>query len=138
MKKYSGNKVSTAIFISGRGTNLKSLISFSHKKISPIKIDLVFSNKRKASGLKLAKEKKIKILLLNEKFFYNSERKLVKILNEKNIKLICLAGFMKILKDLREELLIYIRHYYPNIKDLTLTKGYLKKKRIILDVRCIL
>ena len=133
MKKYSGNKVSTAIFISGRGTNLKSLISFSHKKISPIKIDLVFSNKRKASGLKFAKEKKIKILLLNKKFFYNSERKLVKILNEKNIELICLAGFMKILssnfiKRFKGRIINIHPSLLPKYKGLNTHKRVLEKK----------
>ena len=133
MKKYSGNKVSTAIFISGRGTNLKSLISFSNKKISPIRIDLVFSNKRNASGLKFAKQKKIKILFLNEKFFYNTERKLVKILNEKNIKLICLAGFMKILsssfiKRFNGRIINIHPSLLPKYKGLNTHKRVLEKK----------
>ena len=58
MKKFSGKKVSTAVFISGRGSNLKSLISFSKTITSPIKIDIVFSNNKSAFGLKFAKEKK--------------------------------------------------------------------------------
>ena len=97
MKKYSGRKVFVAVFISGRGSNLKSLINFSKKKISPIKIDIVFSNNKNAVGLKFAKEKKIKIVHIKEKNFYNLEQKLVKILNKRKIELICLAGFMKIL-----------------------------------------
>ena len=99
MKKYSGRKVFVAVFISGRGSNLKSLINFSKKKISPIKIDIVFSNDKNAIGLKFAKEKKIKIVHLKEKNFYNLEKKLVKILNKRKIGLICLAGFMKILSN---------------------------------------
>ena len=99
MKKYSGRKVFVAVFISGRGSNLKSLINFSKKKISPIKIDIVFSNNKNAIGLKFAKEKKIKIVHLKEKNFYNLEKKLVKILNKRKIGLICLAGFMKILSN---------------------------------------
>tara|TARA_B100000401_G_scaffold427999_1_gene360130 strand:- start:217 stop:792 length:576 start_codon:yes stop_codon:yes gene_type:complete len=97
MKKYSGRKVFVAVFISGRGSNLKSLINFSEKKISPIKIDVVFSNNKNAIGLKFAKEKKIKIIYLKEKNFYFLEQRLVKILNKRKIELICLAGFMKIL-----------------------------------------
>ena len=99
MKKYSGRKVFVAVFISGRGSNLKSLINFSKKKISPIKIDIVFSNDKNAIGLKFAKEKKIKIVHIKEKNFYNLEQKLVKILNKRKIELICLAGFMKILSN---------------------------------------
>ena len=36
------NKVKTAVFISGKGSNLKSLIKFSLTKNSPISIDLLF------------------------------------------------------------------------------------------------
>ena len=99
MKKFSGKKVSTAVFISGRGSNLKSLISFSKTITSPIKIDIVFSNNKSAFGLKFAKEKKIEIIHLNEKNFNILEQKLAKILNERKIELICLAGFMKILSN---------------------------------------
>ena len=97
MKKFSGKKVCAAVFISGRGSNLKSLINFSKTKISPIKIEIVFSNNKSAFGLKFAKEKKIEIIHLNEKNFNILEQKLAKILNEKKIELICLAGFMRIL-----------------------------------------
>ena len=97
MKKYSGKKVCVAVFISGRGSNLKSLINFSKKKKSPIKIDIVFSNNKNAIGLKFAKENKIEIIYLKEKKFDICEQKLVKILNKRKIELICLAGFMKIL-----------------------------------------
>ena len=45
MEKLTGlKKIKTAVFISGNGTNLKSLIRFSLKKKSPIKIDIIFSN----------------------------------------------------------------------------------------------
>ena len=47
MKKLTGIRTKTAIFISGTGTNLKSLIKFSHQKTSPISIDLVISNIKK-------------------------------------------------------------------------------------------
>ena len=54
------NKISTAIFISGRGSNLKSLVNFSKKKTSPIHINLIISNTKKAKGLKYADLNKIK------------------------------------------------------------------------------
>ena len=48
MKKLIGlDKIKTAVFISGTGTNLKNLIKFSLKKNSPISIELVISNKKK-------------------------------------------------------------------------------------------
>ena len=52
MKKFSGKKISAAVFISGRGSNLKNLINFSYKKKSPIVIDFVFTNNIKAFGLR--------------------------------------------------------------------------------------
>ena len=97
MKRYSGKKINTAIFISGRGSNMRNLINFSKKILSPIRVDLVFSNKKNANGLIYAKEKKINTLYLNNNKFNVVEKKLIKILNKKKIKLICLAGFMKIL-----------------------------------------
>ena len=45
MEKLNGKKkLIVSVFISGRGTNLKSLINFSKKKNSPIKIVLVVCN----------------------------------------------------------------------------------------------
>ena len=46
-------KIKTAVFISGTGSNLKSLIKFSKTRKSPISIDLIISNNLKAAGLKL-------------------------------------------------------------------------------------
>ena len=97
MKRFSGKKISTAVFISGKGSNLKNLIKFSKKKISPINIDLVFSNNKNAIGLKYAKSEKIDILCYENKRFSTLEKKLLRILRERKIKFICLAGFMKIL-----------------------------------------
>ena len=45
MKKLNGNdKIKTAVFISGKGSNLKSIIKNSIKKDSKFKIELVISN----------------------------------------------------------------------------------------------
>ena len=96
MKRYPGKKISTAVFISGRGSNLKNLIKFSLKKLSPIKIEFVFSNNKKAVGLKYAKAKEINTLFYNNKKTPIFENYLLKVLKKK-IRFICLAGFMKIL-----------------------------------------
>ena len=97
MKRFSGKKISTAVFISGRGSNLQNLINFSQKKRSPIKIELVYSSKKNAGGLKHAKIKKINTFYQIKKKNSILENELIKRLNKKKIKLICLAGFMKIL-----------------------------------------
>jgi phosphoribosylglycinamide formyltransferase-1 len=90
------NKINTAVFISGTGSNLKSLIKFSKLKKSPITIGIVISNNPKSKGLKYAKINKIKkkVFNLNSTLF---EKKAINELKKNNINLICLAGFMKIL-----------------------------------------
>ena len=97
MKKLIGlKKLKTAVFISGTGSNLKNLIKYSKLKKSPISINLIVSNTKKAKGLKYSLKYNIekKIINLNKKIF---ENKLINFLVNKEIKLICLAGFMKIL-----------------------------------------
>ena len=91
------NKTKTAVFISGKGSNLKSLIKFSRTSKSPISINFIISNNSKAKGLNYAKKFKIKKKVLNFKNKNLSEKKLISILKTNNINMICLAGFMKIL-----------------------------------------
>ena len=91
------SKIRTAVFISGTGSNLKSLIKFSKTNKSPISIEFVFSNNSKARGLNYAKTYHIKKKVLNFKNKYLSEKKLLSVLKVNNIEMICLAGFMKIL-----------------------------------------
>ena len=91
------NKIKAAIFISGSGTNLKSLYKFSLKKKSPIKIDLVISNNKDAKGILFSKKKKIISKVFNFKRRIIVENRILKDLEKRKIKLICLAGFMKIL-----------------------------------------
>ena len=97
VKLIGPKKVRTAVFISGTGSNLKSLIKFSLKKVSPIEINLIVSNNVKAKGLKFAKLYKIKKKVYNYDKKKISEKRILKDLKSNNIKLICLAGFMKIL-----------------------------------------
>ena len=53
-------RVKTAVFISGTGSNLKSLIKFSKLKKSPITINIIISNNSKSKGLNFGKIYKIK------------------------------------------------------------------------------
>ncbi len=97
MKKLIGlYKTRTAIFISGKGSNLKNLLYFSLKKNSPICIKLIVSNSKKAKGLRYAVDYKVRKKIIN---FNNTqaENRLLKLLINEKINLICLAGFMKIL-----------------------------------------
>ena len=91
------NKIKTAVFISGKGSNLKSLIKFTKKTKSPISIELIISNNLKAKGLKYGKIFKIKKKVFNFENKKFNEDKLISTLKKNEIKVICLAGFMKIL-----------------------------------------
>ena len=98
MAKFIGkSKLNAAVFISGRGSNLKSLINFAKKKLSPIKIVLVVSNNKEAQGLNYAKINNIKNIVVIYKNKLKTEKKLLGALLKYKIRLICLAGFMKIL-----------------------------------------
>jgi phosphoribosylglycinamide formyltransferase-1 len=90
------NKIKTAVFISGTGSNLKSLIQFSKLKKSPIVIEMIISNNAKSKGLQYAKVYKIKKKVFDFKN-NSSEKKVINELKNNNINLICLAGFMKII-----------------------------------------
>ena len=97
VKLIGYKKKKTAIFISGTGSNLKSLIRFSKKKKSPISVNFIVSDNPKAKGLMLAKKSKIKKKVFNFKKIHKIENQILAVLKKHEIELICLAGFMKIL-----------------------------------------
>ena len=131
MKKFYGKKINTAIFISGRGTNLKNLIKYS-KKTSTIKITYVISNNSSANGVPFAKKNKIKTKIVN--FSSNNQiLSLLKLLNKKKTKLICLAGFMKILShkfitNFKKPILNIHPSLLPKYKGLNTHKRVIKNK----------
>jgi len=94
--KSSGKK-NTAVLISGRGSNLRSLIKYSKTKKSLIRIVLVVSNNFNAKGLDYANKSKINNVVIKYSNRKNFEDRLLKLLKRNNVDLICLAGFMKIL-----------------------------------------
>ena len=97
VKSIGNKKIKTAVFISGKGTNLRNLIKFSKLKKSPIKICLVLSSNRLAKGLDYAKKYLIKMKIYNFTNKKKAEFLILKDLKINRIDLICLAGFMKIL-----------------------------------------
>ena len=98
MKRLDGlKKIKTAVFISGNGSNLENLIKFSKKKNSPILIVLIVSNNPKAKGLRFSKKYNIKKMIFKSKVQIKNENNILLYLKKNKIKLICLAGFMKIL-----------------------------------------
>ena len=90
-------KVRCAVFISGTGSNLKSLIEFSNKKNSLLSIELIISDNLKAKGLKFGKIFKIPNKVFSYKNKVIAEKRIISEIKSKKIEIICLAGFMKIL-----------------------------------------
>ena len=98
MALSTGTKnINTAVFISGTGSNLKSLIKFSNLKKSPISIKMIISNNPKSKGLAFGKINKIRKKIFNFNEQAKAEKKILELLKKKKINLICLAGFMRIL-----------------------------------------
>ena len=91
------NKINCAVFISGRGTNLKSIFKYSKKKKSKINLSLVISNTNKAKGLVFARKNKIQTKIINYNNKNSAEKQMIRLVKKYHINLICLAGFMKIL-----------------------------------------
>ena len=130
MEKLTGRKINTAVFISGSGSNLNSIIKNSLKKKFPIKVSLVISNNKKAHGINYAKNSKIKFKIIDSKKMTNFESKTLIILKKSNIKLICLAGFMKVLSDkFIKEFKYKILNIHPSL--LPKYKGLHTHKRVL-------
>jgi len=89
-------KKKACVFISGSGTNLKALLKSSREYNFPINISYIISNTKNAKGLKLAKLYKIPFGVVNLNKIINLET-FLKELHKKNISIICLAGYMRIL-----------------------------------------
>ena len=123
-------KIRCAVFISGTGSNLKSLIQFTKKKNSPISIELIISSNRKAKGLKFGKIFKISNKVFSYKNKIIAEKKIISEIKKKKIKLICLAGFMKILsKDFIKNFKGKILNIHPSL--LPKYKGLNTHQRVI-------
>lgn len=92
-----------AIFLSGRGSNFRAI----HDSILAGKINadivLVFSNRPEAPGLAIARERGLETLVLNPKLYPTREeydREILRELLKREVDLICLAGYMRILTPL--------------------------------------
>jgi len=131
MEKLNGKKkLNISVLISGRGTNLKSLINFSKTKNSRVNICLVISNNKNAKGLNFAIKNNIKYVIINYRNKNKAESKILLSLKKKKINLICLAGFMKILsKRITNKYKGRILNIHPSL--LPKYKGLNTHKRVI-------
>ena len=127
------NKYKAAVFISGTGSNLKSLIKFSKTKKSPISISLIITNNSNAKGLDFAYIYKIKKKIFSFKDKKSAEKKILLELKKNKINIICLAGFMKILsksfiKNFKGKILNIHPSLLPKYKGLNTHQRVLDKK----------
>jgi len=108
-------KKKACIFISGSGTNLKALIKNSREYNFPIDISYVISSTNKAKGLDFAKIHKIPYHVINFNHRLEFEFALRE-LKKKKIFLICLAGYMKVIrKDFISRFKYKIINIHPSI-----------------------
>ncbi len=92
-----------AVLLSGRGSNFMALHDAILKGWINADIVLVVSNKEDAPGLKTAQQRGLETLYLNPKLYPVKEdydRDIVKELRRRNVDLVCLAGYMKVLTPL--------------------------------------
>ena len=83
MGKLVGRSSSISVFISGRGSNLLSLIKYSNIKDSKIKINLIISDNKFSKGLRYAKKNKIKYHVINYEKKKSGRSKDIKIFKKK-------------------------------------------------------
>tara|TARA_Y100000590_G_C15627336_1_gene979869 strand:+ start:908 stop:1471 length:564 start_codon:yes stop_codon:yes gene_type:complete len=89
-------KIKSCVFISGKGSNLNSLIKNSRDYTFPIKIELIITNNKEAKGLNFARKHNIPFKIFPYDNIKNFERNSLNEIKKRKIKFICLAGFMKI------------------------------------------
>src|SRR5258705_3895543 len=89
-----------AVLISGRGSNMVSLIEAAKASDYPAEIALVISNRSEAAGLELARRAGVPILVIDHRPYGKDraafESVLQRALDEHRIELICLGGFMRL------------------------------------------
>ncbi len=94
------DRLNLAVLISGRGSNLQSLIDATREESFPARISVVISNKPDAYGLVRAQEAGIPVAAIDHKL-YKTREDFEAVLQEKlqsyAVDLICSAGFMRIL-----------------------------------------
>lgn len=94
-------KAKVCVLVSGGGTNLQALIDYCKNNNSNFEISLVISNNENAYALTRAQENNINTLVISNKnrAQIDFENDIIKALDDNNIELIVLAGFMCILTE---------------------------------------
>lgn len=95
------SKLPIAILISGRGSNMEALLNACDAPDYPAKLVTVLSNNPDAAGLDIARAKGIPALAIDHRPFCQDreshERAMDKALRQAGARIICLAGYMRVL-----------------------------------------
>lgn len=95
-------KLTVAVLISGRGTNLQALIDACAEPDFPAEIGAVISNEPNAHGLKRARKADIPVAVISHRAFDSRDAfdaALTEAIEAADADLVCLAGFMTLLRD---------------------------------------
>jgi len=93
-------KKKLAVLISGRGSNMESILKATIDSGYPAKIAIVISDNSDAKGLETARNAGIKAIGIDRKNYENRashEAVVLETIDEAGVELICLAGYMRIL-----------------------------------------
>lgn len=112
-----------AVLVSGGGTNLQSIIDATEAGEINGQIKVVISNKENAYGLERARKHNI------EAVFENDEKKVIEILKEKEIDIVVMAGYLKIISaGFVNEFKNRMINIHPSLIPSFCGKGYYGKK----------
>jgi len=112
--------INLGILISGRGSNMESILKSIKKGKVPIKPAVVISNKPDAKGIKIAQKLGVKTEIIESVGIkggsWDYDRKIVTVLEKYGVTpkngLVCLAGFMRIMSP------EFIRHFKGKIMNI--------------------
>lgn len=120
--------VNIGVLISGGGTNLQSLIDGINSNKINGQIKAVISSRKNAYGLERAKNNGIEAFHVNSKQFEDNiefNREIMRIFKEKDVELIILAGYLKILsKELVREYKNRVMNIHPALIPSFCGKGF--------------
>ncbi|MGC8585544.1 MAG: phosphoribosylglycinamide formyltransferase [Thermoplasmata archaeon] len=119
------------ILVSGRGTNMESIIEASENEIIKSKVKVVISNKKNALALEKAKNHGIPAIFISSHNLSDSEydERIIETLDEYNVDFIVLAGYLKILtKKIIERYRNRIINVHPSLLPCFGGKGYYGEK----------
>lgn len=100
--------IKVGVLLSGRGSNLQSIIDASEKDEIQAKVVVVISNNPAAFGLERAKKHNIPAIVIDNRQFKDKktcELEVVKVLKEYQVDLVCLAGYMRMVGE------VLLSHY---------------------------